>query len=215
VVPGPPQYELVGADGVTEGTSPTGAWYFKTCYDAAGTPISYDIVPAVNGDDGAFVVDPQVLMEEALSRLRIPDPVMAANPPVGQQSLVQVPTWLWLDAGYWQPRSATASAGGASATVTAEPVDARWSMGDGSVVACDGPGEPWSASAAPTATSACSHTYLASSSARPGNAYGVSVTVTWSVSWTSTVAGAGGDLDAQTRSASAQIPVAEVQALRQ
>jgi len=215
LVPGPPQYELVSLDGVTEGTSETGVWYFKQCYGPNGLPISFDVVAGVGDDAGAVVIDPRALMEEALSRLRIPDPVMAANPPVGQQSLVQVPTWLWLDAGYWQSRSETASAGGASATVTAQPVAARWDMGDGTVVPCDGPGDPWTPATPAAATSSCSHTYLASSSAQPGNAYTTTVTVTWEVSWTSTIAGAGGDLADQTRSTSAQIPVAEVQALRQ
>lgn len=216
-MPGP-TYELAYRDGgVGEGvygTSASGRWATRTCFNGLGQEVSSTVVPLAAGGGGATAVDPRVLLEDALARLSIPDPVMAANPPLGSASLVRVPVWLWLDGGYWQARSATASAGGASATVTAEPVVARWSMGDGTVVACDGPGRPWSA-AAPAAGSPCSHTYLTSSSAQAGDAYPVTVTVTWSVSWTSTVPGVGGDLEDQTRSASVPVRVAEVQALRQ
>lgn len=214
-----PMYELpYGEDGAEEGvygTSSTGRWATRTCFNELGQEVSSTVVPLGDGGGGTVVVDPRVLLEEALARLQIPDPSLAANPPVGSESLVQVPTWLWLDGDYWQARSATASAGGASATVTAEPVAADWSMGDGTVVACDGPGEPWSASLPPSASSPCSHTYLTSSSAQPGDAYDVTVTVTWSVSWTSSVPGVGGDLDDQTRAASVRMPVAEIQALGQ
>lgn len=207
-------YRDEGGEAGVYGTSASGRWATRTCFNGLGQEVSSTVVPLASGGRGATPVDPQVLLEDALARLQIPDPVMAANPPLGSASLVRVPAWLWLDGGYWQARSATASAGGASATVTAEPVSARWSMGDGAVVACDGPGRPWSA-AAPMAESPCSHTYLTSSSAQPGDAYPVTVTVTWSVSWTSTVPGVGGDLEDQTRSASVQVAVAEVQALGQ
>lgn len=216
-MPGP-VHELAYSDASGEqgvyGTSPSGRWATRTCVNQLGQEVSSTVVPLAVGGGGAVAVDPRILLEDALARLRIPDPQMAANPPLGSASLVRVPAWLWLDGGYWQARSATASAGGASATVTAEPVAARWSMGDGTVVACDGPGRPWSATA-PAAGSPCSHTYLASSSAQPGDAYPVTVTVTWTVSWTSTVPGVGGDLEDQTRSASVPVRVAEVQALRQ
>jgi len=88
-------------------------------------------------------------------------------------------------------------------------------MGDGAVVGCDGPGQPWSAALAASAPSSCSHTYLSSSSTQPGDTYPVTVTVTWAVTWTSTVPGAGGELEDQTRSASVRVPVIEVQGLGQ
>ncbi len=198
----------------TIGESPTGVYYAEYCRYPDGSLASYQVVPGTEAGGGAVVVDPRVLAERALQSLDIPDPQVATNPPPGERSLVAIPTWLWLDGGYWQPRSATASAAGVSATVTAEPTQARWSMGDGALVACAGPGTPWTPGSAENASD-CAHTYRTSSSAQPGNAYSASVTVTWAVSWTSTLPGTGGDLGELTRSSALQIPVAEVQALRQ
>ncbi len=196
------------------GGSSTGTYYAEYCRYPDGTLASYQVVPGAEAGGGVVVVDPRVLAERALQSLEIPDPPAATNPPPGQRSLVAVPTWLWLDGGYWQPRSATASAAGVSATVTAEPTVAQWSMGDGAVVPCAGPGTAWTPGSEEDA-SECAHTYLASSSTQPGNVYSASVTVTWAVSWTSTLPGTDGDLGELTRSAALQIPVAEVQALRQ
>ena len=203
-----------GSEGGLYGTSESGRWATRTCYDQLGRDVSSTVVPLAAGG-GAVAVDPRVLLEDALARLAIPDPAMAANPPVGSAALVRMPTWLWLDGDYWRPRSATASAGGASATVTATPVTAEWSMGDGAVVSCEGPGQPWSPAAPASAPSPCSHTYLTSSSAQPGDTYALTATVTWSVTWTSTVPGIGGELEDQTRSASVRVPVIEVQGLGQ
>jgi hypothetical protein len=171
------------------------------------------IVPAAEGGGGGVTVDPEVLLQDALARLEVPDPPLAVNPPVGSSALVGVPVWLWLDGGYWQPASATASAGGASATVTAEPVSAVWEMGDGTSVTCDGPGTPWTPAVAADAASDCSHVYRRASTGEPGRRFPVSVTVTWAVSWTSTVPGFGGDLDPLTRTSAASVAVGEVQAL--
>ncbi len=216
-LPGPvyelPYGEGGGGEEGLYGTSATGRWAVQNCFNEFGQQVSSVVVPLIDDGGGGAVVDPQVLLQDALAKLRIPDPPLTVNPPVGSSSLVGVPVWLWLDGGYWQSASATASAGGASATVTAEPVSAAWKMGDGETVTCDGPGTPWTPAVAPAAASDCSHVYRRPSTGAPDGRFAVAVTVTWAVSWTSTVPGFGGDLDDLTRTATAELEVAEVQAL--
>ena len=72
-----------------------------------------------------------------------PAPEIRLNPPAGEEQVVNVPTWMWLDRSAWQPVSATASAGAVTVTATASPRSVRWDMGNGDVVVCDGPGTPY------------------------------------------------------------------------
>jgi len=196
-------------------TSEVGDWLYMVCTTPDGDTTG-DVVRAGDGADpsAAPQVDPRALAEQAQSRLAVPDPAIAMNPPPGAGSVVRVPTWLWLDGEYWRARGATASAGTASSTVTAIPVRVVWDMGDGGQVVCQGPGVPWAQGASEESTD-CSHTYERSSAGQPGDAYTVTATVVWDVGWTSSVPGAGGDLGAVERSTSVELPVAQVQALRQ
>ena len=57
--------------------------------------------------------------------------------------MVNLPTWLWVDASSWHAYSVTASIGSVSATAVALPMSIRWSMGDGDSVTCFGPGTPF------------------------------------------------------------------------
>ena len=104
------------------------------------------------------------------------------------KQLVGVRTWLWVDPADWQPMSATATIVGLSATVTAQPTKVIWTMGDGSMVICNGPGTPYK----PTVpdreqSSSCSYTY------QHDGTYTVRATIVWTVSWTATN-GQGGTL---------------------
>ena len=116
-------------------------------------------------------------------------------------SIVNLPTWLWIDAGMWHSYSVTASVGPVSATAVATPSEVTWSMGDGSVVLCDGPGTPYDPTVAPGQWTRCAHAYAVSSAGQPspdGNAndgaFGVRATIDWSVSWSVTGAVGGGSL---------------------
>ena len=112
--------------------------------------------------------------------------LITLNPPDDQ--LVNLPVWLALDRSSWKPQSATASAGAVSVTATARPVKVVWSMGDGSSHTCDGPGTAWTRGTNPRASSPdCGHVYRHSSAGAAGGSYTVSATVTWEVTW----AGAG------------------------
>jgi hypothetical protein len=87
--------------------------------------------------------------------------------------------------------SPPASVAGESVTATAAPVRVVWSMGDGSSVTCDGPGEPFDA--ADPDHPPCGYTYRVDSSGQEqsgasGNDryYTVRGTVTWQISWACT-----------------------------
>jgi hypothetical protein len=112
---------------------------------------------------------------------------------------VGVATWLWIDPGAWQDKTASASAGTVTATATAAPSKVVWDMGNGDSVTCEGPGTPYSASD-PNATTDCSYTWPQAGS------YTVTATVYWSVSWTAVGAAGGGNLGLQAGPA-AEVPV--------
>jgi hypothetical protein len=138
----------------------------------------------------------------------LPAPTIAANP-VGDQ-LVNLPTWLWLSA--WQPVSATASVPGVSVTAVAMPTSVSWSMGDGAVVTCAGSGTPFRPGGDPRAPSPdCGHTYRISSANQPGQAFPVTATVHWTVTWSG--AGQSGTFPDLTTTGNAAFRVAESQAL--
>ncbi|MFD7169245.1 hypothetical protein [Streptomyces violascens] len=85
-------------------------------------------------------------------------------------------------------------------------------MGDGSTVVCAGAGTPYSAQyAADSASPDCGHTYLRSSAGRPGEAYTVSVSVSWDVEWHG--GGQQGVIGGQLSQSQVPLRVAEAQAL--
>jgi hypothetical protein len=53
-------------------------------------------------------------------------------------AVINIPVWLWVTD--WATESASASAGGVTATVVAVPQRVRWDMGNGDATTCDGPG---------------------------------------------------------------------------
>ncbi|WP_432850674.1 hypothetical protein ACQPXB_08550 [Amycolatopsis sp. CA-161197] len=136
---------------------------------------------------------------------------MIASSPAGTQ-LVRLPTWLWLDRGFWQARTATAEVPAVSVTATATPTSVAWSMGDGTTVTCAGPGTPFPGSRDPKAASPdCGHTYQHSSAGMPVERFPVTATVSWRITWAG--AGASGTFPDFTTSGSAALRVAESQAL--
>ena len=155
-------------------------------------------------------VAPIVLAREAYRFLPLPVPQIRLNPPAGRAQLVSLPTWLWLDPATWGARSATASVPGLSATVTAVPVSVTWSMGDGGRVVCRGPGTPYDP-ARPEAAQhpSCSYTYR-----HAADAYQVTATTTWRITWAAHGAPGGGTLPPLARTSPAvAVRVVEVQAI--
>jgi hypothetical protein len=182
------------------GGAQPGEWVFPEC----SGPGAVDLMPPVwvtNAQPGAVTVavDPVVVGEQAVQQLGLGSPSIEMAPPSGSPQLVGVATWLWIDPGAWQDKTASVSAGTVTATATAAPSKVVWDMGNGDSVTCEGPGTPYSASD-PNATTDCSYTWPEAGS------YTVTATVYWSVSWTAVGAPGGGNLGLQAGPA-AEVPV--------
>jgi hypothetical protein len=187
-----------------------GRLYLFSCTDQDGQMVQARLVVFDPGDLLAGVAAAERALDEARRRLDLPLPEPAVNPPGAQ--LVGVASWLWLT-GVWQSIEATAAIGAVSSTVTARPVEATWSMGDGTTVTCSGAGRPYDpARPARDQSSDCTHVYTRSSAAEPDGVYPVSVTVTYEVGWSAST-GAGGVLDTLTRTTTLPVVVQQAQAV--
>lgn len=168
----PDELELMGLD-------PTGeyVWYDVICWrdgrEAAEVQIIVEVTPGVT---------PEVVRDQVAARLEPPAPVPVTSPPLEQHAVVRIPTWLWLDAGYWVPLEASETRGVATVTVRATPTRASWVMGDGGEVTCLGPGVEWRSGLSEDDTD-CSYTYLHSSYGLEAGRFDASVTVGWEFEW--------------------------------
>ncbi|MCP2338906.1 hypothetical protein FHU30_004263 [Actinomadura rupiterrae] len=152
------------------------------------------------------------MAQVARGRFVLPSPVIRSSPRQDLLQLVHLPTWLWIDRSVWHPYTATASVPGESVTATATPAQVAWVTGDGGSVTCHGPGTPYGQSGNPQAASPdCGHTFQVSSAGQPGEAYRVTATITWAITWAG--GGQAGTLPPLTTSAAAGFRVAEAQGL--
>ena len=183
---------------VGSGVVPNGEWLDGLC-SASGaieTPLYAALTPAD-------------IARLARNQLRLPMPEIAASPASDQ--LVNLPTWLWSSSA-WEPISATASVPGISVTATAAPTSVTWSMGDGGMATCKGPGTPYSAGVDPASASPdCGYTYRRSSAGQRDETFQVTATVAWTVTWSG--AGESGVFPTMTTSAATVFRVAESQAV--
>lgn len=170
------------------------------------------IIPA---GAAAPAVTPQQLLAWAQNELALPLPDVLTARPRGTDALVGLPEWFWIAPAQWHPVTATVAAGGVWAQVTARPAGLQIRPGDGTGLACPGPGTAYNpARPAQAQHSTCAWTYDQPSDGLPGNRYQVSVTVTWTAAWQGT-GGAGGALPPLGRTTTFALGVAEGQALIQ
>lgn len=165
---------------------------------------------APEGEDSPEVVDPVVLAEQARASMTLPLPEIGTAPPLGKPRFVNMPSWMWINSGGWEPVSATASVGAGSVTVVATPERVVWETGDGHQVVCESAGTVFSPAVSREKGSPdCGHTYT---SLPPGGA-GAEVDLVavweWSVSW-STSTGGGGELEELSTSATEAVAVSEI-----
>ncbi len=195
-----------------------GTWYSVICHNrvtgvnSARTEFIYDrsAVPAQT-------VSPRSVALEAERSLRLPTPISSFNPP--GTSIVNLPTWLWINPSVWHPYRVTATVGGVSATAVAMPTVVVWSTGDGFATTCAGPGVPYR-STSPVPSTACLHTYKITSIDQPSTdgspndgSFIVTTTIDWSVSWSSRGAAGGGTLPSLTTSSSTRVRVEQVESI--
>ncbi len=207
--------------GIAPGGPTPGSWYSMTCNNSAtGASFNQTLwIADQTPNPGTPAVDPYVLALQAERSLQLPPPSMHFNP--AGTSVVNLSTWLWIDGSIWHSYSVEASAGSVTATAVATPTSVTWTMGDGNVVVCGGPGVPFDTGRpASGQTTACAHVYQASSAGQPapdGNpndaSFAVVATVSWSVQWSAQGAPGGGSLPGLTTSSSTGLRVEQVESI--
>jgi len=200
-----------------------GEWYLAKCTDAEGLESEQaewvPTVPASTPAPVAVGVSPAEAAATAAASIVLPAPTIEVNPV--PFSVVNLSTWLAIDAAMWHPYQATATVGGVTATAVAKPETVSWAMGDGGSVECNGPGTSYDPDLPPEmqATS-CSYTYRRSSYGQPSSdgdpndgAFVVTATVTWNVSWTAVGAAGGGTLPSLHTTSTTAIRVEQVESV--
>lgn len=191
-----------------------GTVYQRECLLPAGGSSSsgWVVLPDAPAGFGSVTITPADLAVRAVEQLDLRGPAIGTAPPSTATGLVGVPVWLWtaVSPSTWGPTSATASVPGLSVTATAKATRMVWDMGDGSTVTCTSPGTPYDRSYGGVTSPTCGHVYARSSAGQPDEAYPVTATTTWEVSWSG--GGASGVITV-TRSSSTSLRVGELQVL--
>jgi hypothetical protein len=164
-------------------------------------------------------VDPHAVALQAENSLNLPSPTIEFNPPTN--AVVNLPTWLWVDAGLWHPYVVSATVGAVTATATATPTSVTWNLGDGGSLECAGPGTAYRTDLPASAQqTSCSHEYQTTSLGQPspdGNpndgAFRITATVAWEVAWTAQGAPGGGTLPALTTTSATNLRVEQVESV--
>ena len=206
--------------GFAAGGPTPGGWYSVTCTDqqTGANTTETEWIPDQSAS-AAPAIDPHALALRAESTLRLPAPSLQFNPP--GTSVVNLATWLWIDATTWHPYTVTATVGSVSATAVATPAWVSWSMGDGSSVICQGPGTPFDpARPMDQQSTPCTYTYAISSAGQPSpdgipgdDSFTVVAIIHWSVSWSARGAPGGGSLPALTTLSSRDLRVEQVESV--
>jgi hypothetical protein len=187
-------------------------WMWIVCQMTEQTGLVLVPTGATTGNPG---VTPQQLLQWALAELTVPVPRPATAPPRGHAGLVGLPEWVWLPAGQWRPVTAQVAVGPVWAKVTAVPGKITISPGGGLPdQSCAGPGTAYDPKLPARAQHTdCSYTFKQSSALQPGHAYQVSVSVTWTATWTGSD-GSGGAVNPPLQETTTfPVRVAEGQAL--
>jgi hypothetical protein len=146
------------------------------------------------GPDGEYVESchesaaprpiPKALAAETADEMVLPLGGVQMNPAEGQDQMVNLPVWLWLD--NWEPVSTSATLRGVTVTVTATPSSVTWDMGDGEAPVVCGPGRAYDRDRPEREQSTdCSYSYTRSSFGQQDERFHGSATVDWAIVWTS------------------------------
>ncbi len=127
--------------------------------------------------------DPEQLARQAVRQMQL-RPIaigIAPNDDPASVGLVGMPIWLWAenpDDQTMGPISRSASEGGFTVTATAKVERVRWSMGDGGVKTCTGPGTPYKLKYGITESPTCGYRFD-----KQGE-FTVTARSDWTVNWT-------------------------------
>jgi len=141
---------------------------------------------------------------QARSQLQPPPPAIRWTPE--PRTYVQLRTGLWIEPDTFDTlRSPTAGVPGEAVVAIATPKRVEWNLVE-TTIQCPNAGSPDGTQ--------CGYTYQRSSAGQPGGKYQITATVVYGVTWTCTGDGcdqAGATLDDLPMSATAQLPVDEIQ----
>lgn len=143
-----------------------------------------DILVCVRSDGaGRGPVDAAALARSARDRLDLANPQIHTSPEAPVEALVGLETWMWVPLSQWTALTESASLGGTTVTVEAEPISTRWDMGE-AVKFCPNPGRVWRKGLGQDATTPCGYTYEHTSLRQPDNKYRISGQIRYAVTWT-------------------------------
>ena len=190
---------------------PPGTWLVLAC-SSGGEPVGNR--QRVQWFPGVPLPTPMPTADElaqvALGRLAVPLPAVQTWPPDGGTSLVNVPVWLHIS--NWAQLTASASAGGLTATITAKPIRSEWNLREDSID-CDSAGSVYDSSRPVDAQgTSCPYTYRHSSGTQADGTYRAAGTLVWHMRWDATN-GQGGDLGEISRTTAFTLRVEESQAV--
>jgi hypothetical protein len=189
-----------------------GQWYYLECRWVDDGQVDFADLWQYNPADPASGPSPEALARQAYDQVPLVIPQPRTAPPATSEQLVGFPIWLWVQPVVWRPFSARAAIPGLAVTVTATPRQVIWDMGDGTRLACDGPGTPWDPQGGDDQATDCEHSYQFVSASEPGGRYRVTVTVVWSVAWRAST-GETGTLADASRAAAFGLTVGQRQAV--
>lgn len=137
----------------------------------------------VPNEEAPTVVDPAVLAQRAVGRMRLVQADARIAPDPDFHTYINIDNWLWLPAGQWETLSLSVAAGPTRVTVTAVPVRVDWDMGDGETKQCTDAGREWKKGMGDAATTTCSYAYTSLKNPA-GDEHTVSAQLVYSVTWT-------------------------------
>ena len=150
-----------------------------------------DVPPGLLDEPAPDAVAPEILAQRAIRQLGLQAPTIHTS--ATTTAYIGVPTWLWIDQSPTTtgPISATATAGAAQVTATAELATVEWEPGPPGIrITCPGPGTAWTGQ--PDTSTDCSYTYQQRSLPERTNGTGrwpLTATTIWAITWTGTSAG--------------------------
>ena len=159
---------------------------------------------------------PREVAQIAIEQMRLSAIDIGIAPEPGPDSigLVGMPVWMWAKAPNqhtFGPITESASAGGITITATAKVLHITWDMGDGTEIVCDTVGSPYKPEFGRKDSPDCGHTYKKSSAGQADDAYTVTATSSWVITWSG--AGQTGTIRLDGLNRSTQIRIGEAQVL--
>jgi len=142
------------------------------------------------------------IVSYAFDKTDLPSPVIGTSPSavggIAGSTVVNLPTWLWINGAIWRTYTATADADGLTATVWAIPISVRWTAywdfpsssddPEGGTTfgpevldeTCDGPGDVYDLSGGANQMTDCSFDFTQSTF---GTDQRLEASVSWDVTW--------------------------------